>query len=66
MSLSDIPEAMGGWHDHSFDIDFVKEMGRNRDSGKDVDLGGLMQLTLMASVNKPVDVMFRGRPPESV
>ena len=65
-SLSDVPKAMCRWPGHSVDIDFAEKGCWDSDSGRNANFGSLMQLALMAGIDKPHDFLLEGGPPEVV
>ena len=66
MSLDDVTEARDKQHEHGVDVDFVEEGSRRVDSRQDVDLGSLSDLTLVASVDVPLNVLLKRWPPEAI
>ena len=56
-SLDDVAVAAGLRHNHSIDIDFVKESTHNRNSRGDVQSGSLANLAFMASADVPLDIV---------
>jgi hypothetical protein len=66
VGLSDVLEAVSQWPDHGVDIDLVEKRCWDGNSGRDVNLGGLMQLALVAGVDKPSDVLLEQGPPEAI
>ena len=56
-SLDDVAVAAGLRHNHSIDMDFVKESTHDRNSWGDVQSGGLVNLAFMASADVPLDVV---------
>ena len=63
-SLDNVAVATRSRHNHSIDMDFVKESTHNRNSQGDVQSGGLANLAFMASVDVPLDVIDQHKPPE--
>ena len=57
LSLDDVVVAAGLRHNHSIDMDCVKESIHDRNSQGDVQSGGLANLAFMASVDVPLDVV---------
>ena len=45
-------------------MDFVKQSAHDRNSWRDVQFGGLANLTFVAGVDVPLDVIDQHRPPE--
>jgi len=64
--LGDVTETAGGGHKCGVDIELVEKWGGDCDSGRNVDLGGLAKLALMAGGDVPFDVLLEGGPPEAV
>ena len=62
--MDDVAVATGLRHNHSINMDFVKESAHNRNSWGDVQSGSLANLAFMASVDVPPDVIDQHRPPE--
>ena len=65
LSLDDVAVATGSRHNHSIDMDFVKESAHNRNSWGDVQFGGLANLAFMACADVPLDIIDQHRPPEA-
>ena len=64
-SLDDVVVAAGSRHNHSINMDFVKESTHDRNSQGNVQSGGLANLAFMASVDVPLDIVDQHRPPEA-
>ena len=64
LSLDDVAVATRSQHNHSIDMDFVKQSAHDRNSWRDVQFGSLANLTFVASVDVPLDVIDQHRPPE--
>ena len=64
--LDDIAEARSKGHEHGVNINLVKEGSRKVDNRRDVNLGGLMKLAFMTSVNIPFYILLQRRPPEAI
>ena len=64
-SLDDVVVAARSRHNHSINMDFVKESTHNRNSQGDVQSGSLANLAFMASADVPLDVVNQHRPPEA-
>ena len=65
LSLDDVAVATGSRHNHSINMDFVKESTHDRNSQGDVQSGGLANLAFVASADVPLDVIDQHRPPEA-
>ena len=65
LSLDDVAVAAGLRHNHSINMDFVKESTHNRNSQGDVQSGSLVNLAFMASADVPLDIVDQHRPPEA-
>src|SRR5258708_37501118 len=66
MSLDNVAETGGRWHEHRVDVGFAKEGCREGNRGRDEDFSSLVKLALVASIDVPFDVLLESRPPESV
>ena len=55
-SLDDVAVAARLRHNHSINMDFVKESTHNRNSQGDVQSGSLAHLAFMASADVPLDI----------
>jgi len=64
--LGDVMEAAGRGHKCSVNIEFAEKWGGDCDGGRNVDLGGLVKLALMAGGDVPFDILLEGGPPEVV
>ena len=64
-SLDDVVVATGLRHNHSIDIDFVKQSTHDKNSQGDVQFGGLVNLIFVAGVDVPCDIIDQHRPPEA-
>ena len=56
--------ATGSRHNHSIDMDLVKQSAYDRNSRGDVQFDSLANLTFVAGVDVPFDVVNQHRPPE--
>ena len=56
-SLDNVAVAAGSRHNHSINMDFVKESTHDRNSWGDVQSGGLANLAFMASADVPLDII---------
>ena len=65
LSLDDVAVAAKLRHNHSINMDFVKESTHDRNSQGDVQSGSLANLAFMASADIPLDVVDQHRPPEA-
>jgi hypothetical protein len=54
------------WHVYSVDVDFAEEGHRVVNGGWKPDLGGLVDLALVTSLNIPLHVGVKHGPPEAV
>jgi hypothetical protein len=54
------------WHVHGVDLNLVEERCGVIDSGWKLDFGGLVDLALVTSLNIPLHVSVKCRPPEAV
>ena len=57
LSLDNVVVAARSRHNHSIDMDFVKESTHDRNSQGDVQSGGLVNLAFMTSADVPLDVV---------
>ena len=57
LSLDDVALATRSRHNHSIDMDFVKESTHDRNSQGDVQSGGLANLAFVASADVPLDIV---------
>ena len=64
-SLDDVAVATRLRHNHSVNMDFVKESAHDRNSQGDVQFGSLANLAFVAGVNIPLDIINQHRPPEA-
>ena len=65
LSLDDVAVATGSRHNHSINMDFVKQSTHDRNSQGDVQFGSLVNLTFVASADVPLDIVNQHRPPEA-
>ena len=63
-SLDDVAVAARSRHNHSINMDFVKESAHDGNSQGDVQFGGLVNLAFVASADVPLDIVDQHRPPE--
>jgi len=59
-SLGDVIEAASGGQKGGVNIELAKEWGRDCNSGRNADFGGLAKLALMAGGDVPFDVLLEG------
>ena len=64
--MNDVAIARSERHEHGVNVGFAEEGCWLDDSGRNADTCSLADLTLMASLNVPLDVRLEGRPPEAV
>lgn len=64
--LDNVAEARGKWHEHGVDVSFTEEGCTDGNCWRNADLGGLANLTLVAGVDVPLDVLFQQGPPEVI
>ena len=65
LSLDNVVVAAGLRHNHSIDMDFVKESTHDRNNWGDVQLGSLANLAFVAGADVPLDVVDQHRPLEA-
>lgn len=66
MSLYDIPIPLHMWYVHGVDMDLVEKGHRVVNSGQKLDVDGLADLALVTSLDIPLHICVKCRPPEAV
>ena len=64
--MNDVPEPSGRQHEHSVDVNFAKQGGRDINGRRESDLCCLSKLALMTGFDIPLDVAFETWPPKTV
>ena len=64
LSLDNVAVATRLWHNHSIDMDFLKQSAHSRNSQRDVQFGSLENLAFVAGVDVPFNIVDQYRPPE--
>lgn len=65
-SLNDITVGVGPRKVHDIDMDASEERCRGGNDGRDVQVGGLAYLTLVACPDVPLDIVVHKGPPKSL
>ena len=66
MSLNDVLETNGRSRVHGVNVGFVKEGSGNRNSGRNMDFGGLLELALMTSIDVPLHIAVKSGAPKVI